>query len=408
MPEPKPSRNLPTASYNFGYEVMGPILAECCHLLHDHLVSTIKDDNSRVLFCARGGLIIRRALEFYLKRIKQTLPSISEDFMVSRLAASRLALITCPERIAPLLALEFEGRSCAEVASVLSNEDVPNEGTWELPYTLDRLFDLLSRNKEGKRLHDAIFQQADLLRNHFFFLSSGVNTVHIVDTGVFGSIGYFLELGLPRVSTQSVLLFRANYKKMEGLQLPLNTGLVCNEDQYCPWKPRTVSRLYWPFIESFFEPELPSVRTYRLESTGEILSNLQVPNWRDRLLPVPGSIRAGAFAYLASLKPASVSSIPKHSSDAWQQLRRLIVYPRQGDLALLGVTARGVDFGFDDIVSFGESTLSRSLLAKIARVRASIWPEGEMRRLFPRTAWVWLRILETNRTLTAITRAMKP
>ncbi|NMQ18892.1 hypothetical protein E4P82_06515 [Candidatus Competibacter phosphatis] len=395
-----------TTRYRFGFGLMGPILAECCHALYAYLDAAADGGQSRVLYCARGGLILKRALERYLERIERAPPILGEDFMVSRLAAARLALEVCPVRAAPLLALEFEGRSCAAAASVLSGRAVLSRGDWAQPYRFERLFELMSADAVGRQVHEAMIEQAMLLRAHIALISVGARSLHVVDTGVFGSIGYYLALGLPDKVLHPVLLFRANYKRSAKLVLPPAIGLVCDQDHYCPWKPRSVSRLYWPLIEAFFEPELPSVRTYKRAADGEVLSNLQQPNWRERLSPDSDPVRAGAFDYLATLDPASVPAIVQQSTNAWRALRKRIVYPTQEDIALLGVSRRCVDFGFDDLVSFSEPVSLTASLSRIARVRNSIWPEGKIRKLYPRMAGVWLRLLEANRTITGILRAM--
>jgi len=399
-------RDAANARHAFGFDVMGPILAECCHVLSIHFDAVGHDRTSRVLYCARGGLVIRRALDVFRERIGR--PGLDgADLMVSRLAASRLGLLACAQHVAPLLALEFEGRSCAAAASVLSGKDLPDHGEWAQPYTLERLLRLMSADARGREAHDAMAWQAALLHEHIASRCGGARTLHIVDTGVFGSIGHCLALGLPDRAVHAVLLFRANYKRRAGLSLPAAVGLVCEENDYSPWKPRSVSRLYWPFVEAFFEPELPSVRTYDRAADGEVTSNLQQANWQSRLSPQCDAMRAGAFDYLATLDPASVPSIEARATRAWRALRKRIVYPTRDDLALLGVARRGVDFGFDDVVDFGDavSAASVALSSRFARARESIWPEGEIRRLFPVTAGLWLPLLEAGRFVAASGRA---
>ncbi len=386
---------------------MGPILAECCHALYTYLHSAADGDASRALYCTRGGLTLKRALELFLTRIERAPPIAGADFMVSRLAASRLALEVCPERAAPLLALEFEGRSCATVASVLSGRAVPSRGVWAQPYQFERLSELMSVDPLGRRARTAMIEQATLLRAHVASISGNARTLHVVDTGVFGSIGHYLALGLPDKELRPVMLFRANYKRRAGLVLPPAAGLVCDQDHYTPWKPRSVSRLYWPLIEAFFEPSLPSVRLYNRADDGEVLSNLQQPNWQASLSSDSDSVRAGAFDYLATLNAGSEPAILERSTRAWQALRKRIVYPTSEDVLILGVSSRGIDFGFDDLVSFGEPVLQAGPLRRIAGVRDSIWPEGEIRRLFPKTAGIWLHLIEASRTIASTYRAVR-
>lgn len=385
--------------YRFGFEFMGPILTECCHILTIHLNGAVhkNDYQSKALFCSRGGLILRRALECFLDRTEQSLLISKSDFMVSRLAASRLALEVNPDRAAPLLAMEFGGRSCADVASVLSGLNISNIGDWAKPYCFERFFNLMINDSIGRCARDLMIEQAGFLRSHIQSISGGSTILHIVDTGVFGSIGHYLKIGLPEKSLQSVLLFRANYK---GLDNPTETptiGLVCDLDSYSPWAPRSVSRLYWPLIEAFFEPDLPSVRYYRRLSTGEVQSNLEQLNWQERLNADVNPIRAGAFDYIDTLLPEDVAKIVERSTDAWKGLQNRIIYPTTEDVMLLGVTKRGLDFGFVDEVDFGKGEVNWNPCSIIAEVRNSVWPEGEIRRLFPFSAPVWLHLLEAKR-----------
>ena len=98
--------------FEFGYEVMGPILAECCHTLQEFLANDKPGPEHAVaLYCARGGLTIRRALALYRSKTGQPVSVDEDDLMISRLAASRLALVTNAESARPLLDLEFDLQS---------------------------------------------------------------------------------------------------------------------------------------------------------------------------------------------------------------------------------------------------------------------------------------------------------
>ncbi len=395
--------NPATEEESFGYEIMGPILAECCWLLHQDLTARVNRDNACALFCSRGGLIIRRAYEHFLDYIDSTPPMAINDFMVSRLAASRLPFSQCRGDIAPLLALEFEGRDCAAVASALSGEQAPGTAQWSQPYSLKLLDQLLTTTETGRELNDRILTQSSLLQRHFNSLVVNRAQVIIVDTGVFGSIGHYLQLGLPTMDLRSVLLFRANYKRSADSHFPKAEGLICDNERYRPWAPRSVSRLYWPLIEAFFEPDLPSVQTYVTEPSGRVVSNLEISRWEQELIPVAGTARAGAFAYLSSLTAASTDTISSNATTAWRSLRTKIVYPTRADVRLLGVQQRALDFGSDDTVSFTHSSEKNSttLSEKRGLVRESVWPEGTVRLMFPRTGGLWLRLMEYKRALFA-------
>lgn len=391
--------------YLFGHRYMGPILAECCFLLHRHLESSAVDETHVVLFCSRGGLLIRRALELFTERIGEPMRYAKADFMVSRLTAARLALDSSEPSIQAVLAIEFEGRTCSDVAKALCGVHAPVSGDWGAPYEFTRFAKLLAESVQGKQLRAALSEQVSLLKAHFRAVTRGVPNVHLVDTGVFGSIAQYLRLGMPAVSIECLMLFRAHYKRSAfAFDQPDGIGLVSDCDDYRPWDSRSVSRLYWPFFEAFFEPPLPSVRRYRIDAEGGIVSNLEIPGWRELTQPKANSIGHGAFDYVADLTVAGLSTIRKDATRAWRSIRRRIVYPSAADIDLMGVRDRGLDFGFDDMVHFGDSLTWEGWHATAASVRASVWPEGEIRRLCPRTAPILHNLLELGRLAGAIAR----
>lgn len=384
--------------FQFGYTVMGPILAECCHVLHARLQAAAAAEPSLVvLFCARGGLTIRNALHQYCTRMGKAVPAPTKDFMASRLTAARIALETCPDQVERLLALEFEGRDCRSVASALAGLGSPDGSEWRRPYDLQRFLRLLSDSPEGRRVRDEIATQADLLRRHFARLTATARAIVLVDTGVFGSISKFFSVGMDCPKIETWMLFRAHYKKGSCVEQPSGEGLICDQDYYAPWRPRSVFRLYWPLLESFFEPDLPSVRHYTVTPSGDVISNLEIDDWRDRLAPGPTSLRAGANAYLLNMKPGSAGEIRKRASAAWIELRRRVVFPTDDDVACLSLTPRGIDFGFTDTVVFDISGLHGNPLSRLAQARRSFWPEGAIRKALPATGTAFLVAMEAWR-----------
>ncbi len=390
----------------FGYEVMGPVLLECCHRLHHYLLSVPNPSVSCALFCSRGGLIIRQAYEQFLLHSGLSSPIELGNLMISRLAAARIAFVREPRQLDELLQLEFSGKDYAFVASALSGNAVSSTGPWAQAYAPQGFDELLANDELGGELCEAIKQQAQLLTEHIEKLAGKNRALVIVDTGVFGSIGKFLESGLPDYCWKSVLLFRANYKQLPMASVPDAIGLICDDEPYQPWQPRSVSRLYWPFIESFFEPSIPSVKTFSRDSSGAVIANSQVKDWQNSLEPEKQSIRYGAFQYLRRTQVRTAKSIRVDADIAWKVLRKKIVYPREQDLSLLGVQGRALDFGSDECVNFEvESVMKNSgLLAKVRSARNSVWPEGAIRVLFPVTAPIWHLCLEAGRLARVVSR----
>ena len=115
---------------------------------------------------------------------------------------------------------------------------------------------------------------------------------------------------------------------------------------------------------------------------------------------------AGACSYLRELTPESIPLIYSRGQIAWSQLRRRIVFPTTQDVALLAVGRRNLDFGMDESAEFTSQLDKggRSLCEKLSVARASMWPEGEIRKQFPRAAGLFLVGSELLRLIRAPNR----
>lgn len=385
---------------------MGPILADMLRQLYAYLHTSPSPQASVVFFCARGGLVLRRTLELFARSVGLDLQVQCEDFMVSRLAAFRTAFQLDPAAVAPLIEMEFAGRTCAEAVHALANMEANEDTKWNAPFSVARLIELTESTELGRCMRAINDKQADLLRRYIDALRGTNRRVMLCDTGVFGSILRYLQVGVPAVDWHLTLLFRANYKQTSAPHFKSTVGVVSESNAYLPWEPATVALLYWQLIETMLEPAVPSVRYYREDTAGRVLSDLEVPDWQDRLEPPAESMLAGACGYLRELTPESIPLINSRGQVAWSQLRRRIVFPTTQDVALLAVGRRNLDFGMDESAEF-TSRLDKaggSLREKLSVAGASMWPEGEMRKQFPRTACLFLVGSELLRLIRALNR----
>jgi hypothetical protein len=392
----------------FGYSIMGPILADILRQLLACLHTSRQHSTSVVLFCARGGLLLRHTLELFAQRLDLAIPVRAEDFMVSRLTAVRTALQRDPAAIAPLVEQEFADRTCGEAARALTNIDVGPDPNWKLPFTVARWVDLTAATETGRRISVINNEQADLLKQHINALRGPNEHVTLCDTGVFGSIAHYLRVGMPAVDWHSILLFRANYKHISAPHFEYIRGVVSESDAYLPWRPSTAVLLYWQLMEAFLEPALPTVRYYHTNPAGRVVSDLELGDWQRALSPPPGSMIAGACAYLGDLTSKSIASIGHRGRTAWRRLRRMIVFPTKMDVALLAVGQRMLDFGINETAEFTSrlNQTDQSLRGKLGAARGSMWPEGELRKQFPNTAGIFLLGWELKRVLRALQRQL--
>lgn len=405
MTETKASE-LPRQRRAFGYEVMGPILADMLRQLYAYLHMSPGPQASVVFFCARGGLVLRRTFELFARRVGLDLQVQCENFMVSRLAAFRTAFQLDPTAVTELIEMEFAGRTCGQAVRALANVEAGDGPQWNEPFSVVRMIELTESTELGRRMRSVNGEQAELLRRYIDMLRGTNTRVMLCDTGVFGSILRYLQVGVPTVDWHLTMLFRANYKHISAPHFKSTVGVVSESNAYLPWRPATVALLYWQLIEAMLEPALPSVRYYRQDSAGRVLSDLEVPGWRDRLEPPAESLLAGACGYLRELTPKSMPLVSSRARTAWSKLRRRIVFPTTQDVALLAVGRRDFDFGIDESVEFTNrpDNTARSLRDKLSVAGVSMWPEGEIRKQLPRTAIVFLAGSELSRLIRALIR----
>jgi hypothetical protein len=394
----------PGTTQTFGRGVMGPILAGLLWDLLGHLQSSDRPAGAKVLFCSRGGLTLRRGLELLAGRIGVQLRLPVADLMISRLAAARVAIQQDPTTVARLVERELAGRDCHGAALALTGLHVDDNTRWNLPFTAARFVDLVSAKGP---IRDALEDQADLLRRHVDQVRGTATDLIICDTGVFGSIPLYLQVGIPTVRWTAALLFRANYKRLPAPHFANTTGVACESDVYVPWRPRTAVLLYWQFLEAMLEPPLPTVRQYHVDTQGRVVSDLEFTGWQERLAPVPGSVLAGAWEHLGDLTPASVNVIPGRAAAAWKRLRRMIVFPCRHDVRLLAVGHRCLDFGIEETVPFTEviDCPAAGFHSRRAAYRRSMWAEGELRKQFPYAATAVLPCWEAGRVIRGLFRA---
>lgn len=386
---------------SFGYTVMGPILADMLRQMYVRLQTS---QPSMVFFCSRGGLVLRRALNLFTHSVGLDLQVQCEDFMVSRLTAFRAAFQLDPMAIAPLIEIEFAGRTCAQAVHALWDIKVDDELNWNAPFSLARLVQITQDGELGERIRATNDKQSALLRDYIDRLRGMNRRIVLCDTGVFGSVLQYLRVGVPAIDWRLILLFRANYKRISTPHFDFAAGVMSESDIYLPWNSCTVALLYWQLIEAMLEPALPTVRWYRCEPVGKVLSNLEIPLWEDRLDPPKDSFLSGACNYLRDLTPTSLPAIRSRGQRAWSQLRRMIVFPSRKDVELLQVGPRNLDFGTTEMVQFTShlDTPGRSLREKISIASASMWPEGELRKQLPWIASPFLLVSEFSRWMRAL------
>ena len=367
---------------DFGHEVLGPITGEFCMRLWSLGSLLEQPHDAAMLFCARGGLRMMLAYERFLAASGLPMPTKIVPFMVSRVTAIRPVLMRMvehgrmPSSAASTLSYEFSDRSLRDVVCAMSGCDVGETGMGADKFTPEG-FTRLMMAAEGREAFNVIAEQSVLLRRHLDLSLSGRQHAILVDTGLFGTTMQLMCDGIHDLRFSCALIARANYRGRSHAtpHHGKTFGLSIEADSYSPLQRRSAILRYWHLIESTFEPNLPSVRTFTDEN-GIPVSNMEIPGWRNSIQPTATSVFSGVMAYLDGLSQNDPSRVVRDARIAWKKFYQAVVWPTADDGFTLDVGIRGNDFGVD------ATSAPRPWKGPLNALRGhALWREGEIARV---------------------------
>ena len=190
--------------------------------------------------------------------------------MISRLVAARAAIVMQSDAAAQELDREFRGSTFAEVAKSLGGGSYALTGAWEETFNGAVFLDLLFGPSGTKVLSD-IRQQNELFTRHLMEVIGSAKRIILCDTGLYGSTQRLLAQGFPDLRIETIQFARSNYKGHGEEHFPRVTGLIVQQSDYSPLNPSSSVLRYWHLIESLFEPNIPSVKSFVLDEFGQIV-----------------------------------------------------------------------------------------------------------------------------------------
>ena len=352
-----------------------------------------KPDATILLFCARGGFRLRLIYERFLAASGLESPVATCDLMVSRVVAVRNALLAGSNAAFEQIGYEMGASTLRDTLHAVSGTSAFGPATdlaiLDAPCTRKTLADLLLA-PEGKDIRNSIEAQADLFSEHLATCLGGRTAAILCDSGLAGSTMQLLEAGIPRIQWSCLLFARSNYKKFKTPHFARTTGLSVQADGYSPLDARTAVLRYWHLIESTLEPDLPSVASFS-RVNGVVTANLEIPGWRDHILPVRGEFLEGVLAYINALPQAGAPArILQDVGPAYRNLRRALVWPTRADVDLLNIGTRSIDFGRSDAI-----TVLSGKPGLMGALRGNLWREGAVastNSLFSRPALAGIEV----------------
>lgn len=385
-PNSPPSGSRPTqyavdTRQGFGRYVLGPMVAEYTMMADVYLRTVARQGGGTALFCSRGGLLMKTAIERYYQAVGRKPPVPLKSFMVSRLVATRLCLQHRPTVAFDEITREFKDSTMAQAMESIVGEPVAFSQVWDKPVTRDQLHIFLA-SEDGAHFLRLIKDQNELFERHIEECVGESRRVVLVDTGLFGSTLQMLQYARPDLQWECLLLARSNYKGLPTPHFDKVTAVWTQRNGYSPFHPRSSVLRYWQFIEALFEPELQSVKTFQAKRD-RVVSNLERLGWQRFVESPQSELFRGVLSYLDDMSADRVEEHYDALNTAWRLFSDAVRFPGLKTRELLEIGDRSRDYGRDATVSAANGGARPTLADRFRRLKSSIWRAGSAVDLFP-------------------------
>ena len=350
-------------------------------MLWAHLAAIRHPQQTVGLFCARGGLRMRRAFETMLEKCALPLDVRLSDFMTSRLASAKAALAYNPDAVIDEVGGIYRRATLRDFLRGFGQTDMPDiPGLDEsaTPQALRAFFD----SPHAEPLKDDLAGHLSLYRRYLADHAQDATQLIMVDTGFFGSTHCSMAAAFPEYSWTSILLSRVRKPAIAKKYPHAIIGLWTDQFGYTPFELRTAILRHWQLIEVLFEPGLPSVTSFH-EENGRVISNLENNGWQDRLMDHDTPMFDGLMSFFETLKPGDQRRFRDISDSAWRRLRQALLFPSASDLDVLAIPDRSLDFGLEGHYKVNLATAQAGFLEALRQIRHSPWKEGAAATAFP-------------------------
>jgi FMN phosphatase YigB (HAD superfamily) len=357
--------------------VLGPLVAEYCLRLWLYLSYASQDDRSVALFCARGGIGQRIAFERFLARTGLKLEIRRENLLVSRVIASRGAVLSQSPAASDALAYEFKRGSLRDAAEALACKPLTLGAGWDRPFDAELFFALLKEDPSAKALNSILVEQDNLFNEHLEKLIGSAKRVLLCDTGLYGSTVRLLQAARPDIHFELLLLARSNYRGGDDSHFAQTVGLLGEADHYGFNERSSIVLRYWHLIESLFELAVPSATTFPPAAELDVLSVGFANSSFAKTDHLVGESFKAASQYLDELAEGQFfNRIMADSMDSWRSLKFIVITPKKPDVDVWASGPRGRDFGRAETVDAITRLSGPGLMARIRAIRYSRWKEG--------------------------------
>ena len=398
------ARREETPAFAFGRETLGPIVVDYAIRQWLYLDEASRDGETSVMFCARGGLLMRVAYERVLERIGVNpscpgSPIRLHDVMVSRLVTARVALAKRSEIALLVINRELHDMAMADAMEILAAAPLNLPKIWQSPVSVKAIKEFLE-SPDSQEFHYHLKKQNELFALHLRKLTGSAKRLVLVDTGLYGSTVKMLQDGFPNIRWESLQLARSNYRGFDTPHFNQITGLWVQRDSYSPLNINTCILRYWHLVEGLFEPSLNSVTSFS-DVDEKPVSNLEYSGWKDDLVAKSSEMFRGTLDYIDAMQEQDFRRQATVADKAWKTLKRKLIYPKSADLDVLMLGERSRDFGRTRFVSTFPNLMKPG---KLKQLKSALWKAGAAVQLFPASFPFIQRVIEGSYFLRWVAR----
>jgi len=330
--------------HQFGYESVGPVVNFFMFKLHSYISQCNRND-CKILFATRAGIRIKDVYQKWLAARGVALYKNMEVLRISRILAIKAAYATNTDLAVTTLGREFKTFHLKDIVSSLLNTEISNGIISEIPNIKQEPLHLFLRRNDtfSGYVNDYLLKQSKLYDSYFSNLSGNAKCIIYVDSGWRGTSQLLLENTFPDFKWSGLYFGCIGRSSILGKTVEQMIGLIFDSAFYQPDKPETAFVVHRHFIESLFEPNIPTVDHINFDDTDAWLKKNDVEDNETR--DDWDAVFDGVCDYLVERAVDPISSICTVFKKTMDNLANILCYPKRAHVPYVSGKTRSHDLG---------------------------------------------------------------
>lgn len=376
---------------SFSKEILGPIVYEFCHLLHQKISNFYNEDNYIILYMGRDGFRLRYLYQLYRELNHLKCDLVEKDFYISRLACAKSCLYTDFDYVFDFIMKTEHLSTFAELFKSITKTQ-----------ELNQYFEGNGREREVKNEKiKQIYEESDLLKNYFWQqhqklqkylddLLQGKEKIIIVDSGGRGNTQGMLMRSFSEYQWMGLYFYVKSIQNQPNPAYFKHIVGISSDDRHHKYpNPRSCIFSHSLLIEALLEINFPSTEEYKynegvvMPNTGIASESIISPNFNNPYF-------IGVIDYFKEQSNLNFNEIHEKANDAYKKLFRLIKFPKKSELSIMDCSKNNL------FSSLQKNESINSFQSKIERIKKSPWRSGQTVLEFPTPIARLIQILKVR------------